>query len=195
MTTMTDDLAPRDLRRHGACRARAQSKAERVWSYWSKARSGSAGSAAATTFRRHRARATRTAFNHNIITDEKPPEKYKRFDGTPSRSSTFTEQVLEFDPPRRLQTGFAGTGGQAPSEVLYELKPEGDNTRLIITHSKLPDRKEMIGVGAGWNSHLDVLADEFAGRRNKDFWTKHADTPRCSRSAFRSNSVTVRSRR
>lgn len=150
-----------------------KAKPDRVWSYLVEAEKRKRWFCGGDDIPATPGVAFKTAFNHANITDEKPPEKYKRFDGT-QPDLVFTEFVLEYDPPRRLRTGFGGAGDQSPSEVLYELKPEGDYTRLVITHSKLPSRGDMVGVGAGWNSHLDVLEDEFAERRNKDFWTKHA---------------------
>ena len=114
------------------------------------------------------------AFNHARITDEKPPEKYKRFDGT-QPDYVATERVLAFEAPYMLKISFDSDEQKGTSsEVLFELKPEGDRTRLILTHSKLAKRADMIDVGGGWNAHLGVLEDEFAGRRNKDFWSEHA---------------------
>jgi uncharacterized protein YndB with AHSA1/START domain len=108
-------------------------------------------------------------FNHHRITDEPPPERYKRFDGTqPDLISK--GQVLAFEPPRLLKFAWEESEGE-PSEVLFELMPQGDATRLVITHSKLPNRKELIGVGGGWNAHLGVLEDELAGRPHRGFWS------------------------
>lgn len=110
------------------------------------------------------------AFNHCRITDEKPPPEYARFDGS-QPDLVGMETVLEFDAPRRLRITFTG---EAVSEVTFELTPEGDSTRLVITHEKLPNRAEMLNVGGGWNSHLGVLEDELAGQKHRAFWSEHA---------------------
>jgi uncharacterized protein YndB with AHSA1/START domain len=109
-------------------------------------------------------------FNHFRITDEKPPAKYARFDGS-QPDLVGVERVLEFDPPRRLRITFTG---ETVSEVTFELTPEGVSTRLVITHKKLPNRAEMLNVGGGWNSHLGILEDELAGQKHRAFWSEHA---------------------
>jgi uncharacterized protein YndB with AHSA1/START domain len=113
-------------------------------------------------------------FNHTRITDDKPPEKYKSMDGT-QPDFVSKGQVLAFEPPRLLKFAWEESEGK-PSEVVFELAPEGNAARLVITHSKLPNRKELIGVGAGWNAHLGVLEDDLAGKPHRPFW---ADIARC----------------
>jgi uncharacterized protein YndB with AHSA1/START domain len=107
-------------------------------------------------------------FNHTRITDDKPPEKYKSMDAS-QPDFVSKGRVLAFEPPRLLKFAWSESEGP-PSEVLFELAPHGDATRLVITHTKLPNRKELIGVGAGWNAHLGVLEDELAGKPHRAFW-------------------------
>jgi|CXWL01.1.fsa_nt_gi uncharacterized protein YndB with AHSA1/START domain len=108
-------------------------------------------------------------FNHHRITDEPPPEKYKRFDGTQPDFVSYG-QISAFEPARTLRFSWMETADDA-SDVLFELSPQGDGTRLVITHSKLPNRGGLIGVGGGWNAHLNVLEDELAGRIHRGFWS------------------------
>src|SRR3954447_17934996 len=65
----------------------------------------------------------------NLSEDENVayPEGYAQFKGT-----VWTEKVARFEPPRLLETTFQGGKN---GTVTYELKPEGDRTRLILTHS------------------------------------------------------------
>lgn len=107
-------------------------------------------------------------FNHTRITSDTPPEKYKSMDGS-QPDFVSKGRVLAFEPPRKLMFAWNETEGP-PSEVLFELTPQGDATRLVITHTNLPNRKELIGVGAGWNAHLGVLEDELAGKPHRAFW-------------------------
>jgi uncharacterized protein YndB with AHSA1/START domain len=108
-------------------------------------------------------------FNHFRITDEKPPEKYKRFDGT-QPDYVSTGKVVAFEPPRLLRFAWNEENGE-PTDVTFELSPQGAGTHLVITHSKLPNRKELINVGGGWNAHVRILEDELAGRPHRGFWS------------------------
>lgn len=63
-----------------------------------------------------------------------------------------------------------GSQGQ-PSEVTFELSPEGDGTRLVLTHRKLASRADMIDVAGGWHAHLGVLSARLAGREPGPFWS------------------------
>ena len=63
--------------------------------------------------------------------------------------------------------------------LLWELRPDGDGTRLTLTvTAELPD-DHLASVRAGWHSHLDFLEDALDGRPvdwpnwPKDVWEKH----------------------
>ena len=75
---------------------------------------------------------------------------------------------------RRACSSTAGRGGESDSEVTFELEREGDKTRLVLTHRRLPNRGEMVDVAGGWHTHLVVLEDILAGRRPRPFWSNHA---------------------
>jgi len=45
---------------------------------------------------------------------------------------------------------------------------------VVITHTKLPTREDVVNIGGGWNAHLDILADELAARTHGPFWTNLA---------------------
>jgi Activator of Hsp90 ATPase homolog 1-like protein len=66
----------------------------------------------------------------------------------------------------------AGSNGSAgDSEVVFALSEEGDKVRLVLTHRRLPDRAQMVGVSGGWHSHLAMLEDRLNGREPRGFWT------------------------
>jgi uncharacterized protein YndB with AHSA1/START domain len=94
------------------------------------------------------------------------PESYASFKG-----SVWTEKVIRFDPPRRLETTFQGGKN---GRVTYELFPEDDRTRLVLTHGGIQSPIGAQDFGSGWNSHLTVLEERLAGRSVKDFWALHA---------------------
>ena len=99
--------------------------------------------------------------------DEVPyPDSFECFKGR-----VFNETVLRFDPPRLLETTFQGGKG---GNVTYELVPEGEKTRLVLTHSGITDPSGFADFGGGWTSHLAVLQEKLAGRSVKNFWALHA---------------------
>lgn len=87
------------------------------------------------------------------------------------RPSGFPEEhrmqsrILELDPPRRLAISFADAG-----DVSFELEPRGDQVLLTLIHRRLPDRKTMLKVGAGWHMHLDILVARATGKEPEPFW-------------------------
>lgn len=103
----------------------------------------------------------------NLSEDDVPyPESY-----APYKGKTWNEKVIRFDPPRLLETTFQGGKNGV---VTYELRPEGDRTRLILTHSKIVSPSGFQDFGSGWNSHLTVLEEKLAGRSVRNFWQLHA---------------------
>jgi uncharacterized protein YndB with AHSA1/START domain len=87
------------------------------------------------------------------------------------KGSVWHEKVLQFDPPRLLETTFQGGENGI---VAYELKSEGEKTRLILTHRGITTDTGFTGFGGGWNSHMTVLQEKLAGRSVRDFWALHA---------------------
>ena len=74
--------------------------------------------------------------------------------------------ILRFEAPRLLEIGW-GTMG---SEVTFELEPRGSEVLLTVTHRRLPDRSNLLGVSAGWHAHLEVLIAVLNGRQRPLFW-------------------------
>ena len=103
----------------------------------------------------------------NLSSDDvPPPENYGKMKG-----ATWTEKVLRFEPPQLLATTFQG--GKSGT-VTYQLSPEGEGTRLVLTHSGIQSGTGAQDFGSGWNSHLTVLQEKLAGRSVRDFWALHA---------------------
>jgi len=105
----------------------------------------------------------------NLSSDDVPsPESYAKMKG-----SAWTEKVLRFEPPRLLATTFQGGKN---GTVTYELTPEGNGTRLVLTHSGIQSGTGAQDFGGGWTSHLTVLQEKLAGRSVRDFWALHASS-------------------
>jgi uncharacterized protein YndB with AHSA1/START domain len=107
--------------------------------------------------------------DHDNLSDDKDvpyPESYAAYKG-----AVWTEKVIRFEPPRLLETTFQGGKN---GTVTYELFPEGERTRLVVTHGGITSGTGAQDFGTGWNSHLTVLEERLAGRGVKDFWALHA---------------------
>jgi uncharacterized protein YndB with AHSA1/START domain len=105
--------------------------------------------------------------DHDNLSDDEVayPANYAEFKGT-----TWSEKVIRFEPPRILETTFqSGKNGN----VRFELFPEGDRTRLVLTHSGIESGSGAQDFGSGWNSHLTVLQEKLAGRSVGNFWALH----------------------
>ena len=109
-------------------------------------------------------------FHNSELTenDSPPPEKYAQY-GTESR---MRGRITACEPPRLLAYTWEESSGE-DSEVRFELGVQGDDVRLVLVHSRLPGRKQMLSVAGGWHTHLDILADRLDGRTPPGFWTTH----------------------
>jgi uncharacterized protein YndB with AHSA1/START domain len=76
-------------------------------------------------------------------------------------------RITELDPPRRLSFTWSRSG-----DVTIELTPQGRDVLLTLTHRRLADRPQLLGVGAGWHAHLDVLAARLRGETPAPFWDR-----------------------
>ena len=113
-------------------------------------------------------------FKHRnlMIVDEPVPEKYR---DVTDKGFTFHSTVTRWEPPRVLAFTFSEPKeGVPPSEVTFELTPEGKNVRLVLTHRRLPSRAEMADVSGGWHLHLGILQARLEGREPEPLWTMHA---------------------
>jgi uncharacterized protein YndB with AHSA1/START domain len=107
--------------------------------------------------------------DHDNLSDDENvpyPEGYAKFKGT-----IWHEKVLRFERPRVLETTFQGGKN---GHVTYELIPDGDRTRLVVTHGGIVSGVGAQDFGTGWNSHLSVLQEKLAGRSVRNFWALHA---------------------
>ena len=108
--------------------------------------------------------------DHDNLSDDDVPYPA---DYAPYKGRTWSEKVMRFEPPKLLATTFQGGKN---GTVTYELFPEGERTRLVLTHSGIESGTGAQDFGAGWNSHLTVLQEKLAGRSVRDFWALHAQS-------------------
>jgi uncharacterized protein YndB with AHSA1/START domain len=101
---------------------------------------------------------------------EPVPEKYKK---KAENGQRMEGRITRCDPPRLLSFTFGSPEGEPPSEVTFELTPRGSKVLLVVTHERLKDREQMLGVSAGWHTHLGILIDHLEGREPRPFWSTH----------------------
>lgn len=107
-------------------------------------------------------------FRNGELSHEATPDRFRSTDGPTVRLG----EVIEFMPPQRLSYVWPGDEDQnARSEVTFELFAQGDATRLVLTHRKLPDPESMVSVASGWDSHLGILIDTLTNETPRGFWS------------------------
>lgn len=74
-------------------------------------------------------------------------------------------QLTELEPQRKLAFTWQGSG-----DVSFELEPKGKEVLLTVIHRRLPERKTLLMVAAGWHMHLDILVAVASGQAPAPFW-------------------------
>lgn len=77
-------------------------------------------------------------------------------------------RLTEVDAPHRLS--FAWGDG----EVTFVLEPRGEQVLLTVSHRGISDHANLLKIGAGWHSHLDVLDARLRGNPPEPFWDQWA---------------------
>lgn len=109
------------------------------------------------------------AMHHkNLAPDETPPPEYAHVQDP---GVTFEGRVLQCEPPRLLTFTFGGDD----SVVTFDLQPEGDKVRLLLTHrASGDDLKDVGSFASGWHIHWSMLIALLEGRPLPPFWPTHA---------------------
>lgn len=107
-------------------------------------------------------------FHHKKLSpNETPPEKMKHVQD-PGFAMPGT--VLRWEPPHVLSYTF-----DEDSDVTFELKPEGRNVVLVLTHrSRGEDLPFLSGYASGWHTHFALLTALLEGTPPPPFWATHA---------------------
>ena len=71
-------------------------------------------------------------------------------------------RIVTYEPMRTFAWEWTELDGSKVSLVRWDLEPDGDGTRVTLTHSGLPpeDAKD---VGPGWHAHLQAIEDAADG--------------------------------
>lgn len=104
-------------------------------------------------------------FRHSDLSPHKvpAPAKYKELDAS---GHTSEHIITKVEAPRLLAFTWPPN-----SEVTFELKPQGSQVLLTVTHRQLANRTEMVMVSGGWHSHLEILVKRAHGQTPPAFWT------------------------
>ncbi len=108
-------------------------------------------------------------FNFKNLTTEATPERFLPYESNHRQQG----YVTLCEPPHLLSFTWNERDGRS-SEVRFELRAQGDLTLLILTHSRLPNRNEMVSVASGWHTHLGILEDRLNRQQPRQFWATHA---------------------
>jgi uncharacterized protein YndB with AHSA1/START domain len=99
---------------------------------------------------------------------EPTPDRYKQYE----EGARVFGRVTRCDPPRLLGYTWGEEDG-SETEATFELTAQGREVLLVVTHRRLHDRRAMIGVAAGWHTHLAILSDTLLAREPRPFWSTH----------------------
>lgn len=97
--------------------------------------------------------------------DDAPPPAYEGV----AKLYRMKGRVLACEPNRLLVHTWSEESA-SPSEVRFELTPQGDKVLLVITHSRLARREGMLSVSAGWHTHVALLIARLEGVPPPAFW-------------------------
>lgn len=102
----------------------------------------------------------------DTVKPDEAPEKYRN-------GHRMKARITRCEPPHVL--GYTwGAREDALSEVVFELSQQGDEVLLVLTHHRLPNQNDLLGVSGGWHTHLDVLVAHLNGNSAPGFWSTHA---------------------
>jgi uncharacterized protein YndB with AHSA1/START domain len=140
---------------------------ERVWSYLTDPEKRGKWLASGPMELRVGGAAHLTWLHREYAPGEKIPEQFKQLE----KGHSMDALITRCDPPHVL--GFTwGKQADRLSEVVIELTKRGNEVLLVLTHERLPDRKDLLGVSGGWHTHLDVLEALLNDQPSPGFWKK-----------------------
>ena len=104
----------------------------------------------------------------DLVPQETPPEEYKQMH---YEGKKFDGQVLACESPRLLRYTW---GPDGKFDVTFELKPEGSQVLLVVTHRNSGDSVDDIpSFASGWHTHFALLAATLNGETPPPFWSTH----------------------
>lgn len=91
-------------------------------------------------------------------------------DAPPAGQTCWIRGIISaYEPPHLIAYSWNEIAFNMTSDVRFELKEQGENVLLVLTHTRIPT-EFMPGVGAGWHTHLDQVLSLVKGETPEDFW-------------------------
>ncbi|HTL66863.1 MAG TPA: SRPBCC family protein [Lacunisphaera sp.] len=142
---------------------------ERVWAYLTDAEKRARWFAGGATEQKAGGKIVFVMRHKNLAPDEKPPAEYAQVQDP---GVTFEGRVLRCEPPKLLVFTF----GSDDSEVTFELTPQNQQVRLVLTHRTrgAEEEGELTNYASGWHTHLALLIAELEDAPRPPFWATHA---------------------
>lgn len=97
---------------------------------------------------------------------EVPPAAYEEVHDP---GVSFPVTITRCEPPRVLAYTWPEDDGRE-SEVTFELSPEGDRVRLVLTHRGISSRSAAANFSSGWHLHLQMLRARLEDSPPPPFW-------------------------
>jgi uncharacterized protein YndB with AHSA1/START domain len=141
---------------------------ERVWTYLTDSGKRAKWFAAGPMELRERGAVTLTFRNAELSGGQKNPNSSCSPDGD---DHVMHGVITRCEPPHLLAFNWNADG--SGSEAVFELSQEGPDTRLVVTHHRLADRRQLLSVSAGWHVHLGILLDLLQESPPRRFWPEH----------------------
>ena len=138
---------------------------QRVWVYFTEAEKRSRWFNAGDDIT-HAGQNATMSFGHHRITTEAPPPRWAEMACGEHLMQT---RILTFEPPRLLEISW-GDGDEHISHVRFEFTAQGEETLLVLTHSRVDTRANLLDFAGGWTAHLQTLADHLEGKPTNRFW-------------------------
>ncbi len=139
---------------------------ERVWAYLTESEKRGKWFASGPMELRPGGKLEFTFHNSKLTPQNEPtPERFKQYEGMKSSG-----RVTRCEPPHLLSFTWGEEQGDE-SEVTFELSKRDNEVLMVLTHRRLPNRGEMVGVASGWHAHVGLLIDLLNGREPKPFWS------------------------
>lgn len=144
---------------------------ERVWEYLTDAEKRSTWFAGGNMDLRPGGKMQLQMRHLNLAPGETPPERYKQVHDP---GVSWEETIIRCEPPRLLSFTWEGEPPEPSTEVIFELTPEGDDVKLVLTHRGFgASRDNLRNVSSGWHLHVAMLDAKLSGHTPPLFWLTH----------------------
>jgi uncharacterized protein YndB with AHSA1/START domain len=149
---------------------------ERVWEYITDSEKRATWLAAGTMDLRVGGRVALEFRNGELAPKgEAVPERFQKYTGAIGHGG----RITELDPPCLLAMTWgeplegmdAGCASGGHSEVVFELKEQGKDVLLTLTHRRLTSAAEKLSISGGWHVHLSQLVARLSNAPQPPFWT------------------------